>query len=308
MQHEKSSPRVSLTALVTSSRISLPDKRLSKSPTDSKSSTDHTKKEVDTKQEVDEKADYSIFHQPKADAFEPIPFGKPRTRQQQAALSGMVEETIRFLFHTDDAPDMCKSKMFDKSLLDLDSENDSSDTEEPRPKRQCLSTDEYSTLRFRTYQTDAWDNRLEALLKFRALEGHCSIPHSYPEDPALARWVKRQRYQYKLRTEGKTSTMTAHRVKVLEEIGFVWDSHLAAWEERLSDLRKYKTEHGNCEVPTHYQANKKLATWVKCQRRQYKLYVAGMTSTMNAQRVDILNRLGFSWDMRSSKKDKSSVL
>jgi hypothetical protein len=198
--------------------------------------------------------------------------------------------------------------IFDETPWNPENHYDDSDPEKRRPKQQRLSTDEYLSLRFRGYQTEAWEQHLEDLLSFREREGHCSVPHSHPENPALARWVKRQRYQYKVRVEGKTSTMTASRIKVLEEIGFVWDSHLVAWQERLGDLRRYCAQHGNCEVPTHYQGNKKLASWVKCQRRQYKLYRAGRTSTMNAERVDILNKLEFSWDMRSSKKgSKSSV-
>ncbi|CAJ1955993.1 unnamed protein product [Cylindrotheca closterium] len=266
---------------------------------------------VPAEKTTDATADYSIFHQPAADAFEPIPFGK-RTRQQEAAINEMMQESLRYLFDTHNVSSLCRSPLSDQTPWDSDSSHDDSDSDakeqERRPKRQRLSIDEYSTLRFRGYQTEAWEQRLEDLLSFREKEGHCSVPHSYRENPALARWVKRQRYQYKLRAERKTSTMTSSRVKILEDIGFVWDSHLAVWEERLSDLRKYRAQNGNCEVPTHYQANKKLATWVKCQRRQYKLYLAGRPSTMNAERVDILNKLGFSWDMRSSKNNSSTAL
>ncbi|CAJ1955946.1 unnamed protein product [Cylindrotheca closterium] len=265
-----------------------------------------------TKNTTDEKADYSIFHQPDLGTFEPIPCGKPRTPQQEAALNAVVQASLRYLFDTHDAcSSPCQSQLFGQTPWESDSSHDDGrDTKEHRPKRQRLlsADEEYSTMRFKAHQTRAWDQNIKDLLSFRAREGHCSVPHSYPENPALARWVKRQRYQHNLRAEGKkTSTMTASRVKVLEDIGFIWDSRLAVWEERLCDLRKYCSQHGNCEVPAHYQGNQKLATWVKCQRRQYKLYLAGKPSTMNAERVGILDKLGFSWDVQSFKKNRFSV-
>lgn len=64
-------------------------------------------------------------------------------------------------------------------------------------------------------------------------------------------------------TEGKLSAMTNDRVKALEEIGFVWDSHAAAWQERLQELKKFRRVHKHCNVPTNYSENVALARWVK---------------------------------------------
>jgi len=261
---------------------------------------------------VGNKTDCSIFEPLNGDAYEPISLGKPRTSQQEAALTAMLEESVRYLFPpsnknkkivNDDSPIMCKNK---SSAFDRDRSLVISDTEERGAKRQRLSLDEYSTLRFRDYQEEAWTNHFQDLLEFKAREGHCSVPYKFQEKPSLARWVKRQRFQYRLRIDGKSSTMTARRIKLLEDVGFVWDSHSASWGERLRDLKQYRAEHGNCNVPTQYKRNKKLATWVKCQRRQYKLFLAGRPSTMNTERIDVLHELGFSWDMRSSKKENPS--
>ncbi|CAJ1952789.1 unnamed protein product [Cylindrotheca closterium] len=161
--------------------------------------------------------------------------------------------------------------------------------------------DEYSQLRFRPYQNERWEQCFSDLLKYRQQYGHCCVPHTYDRNPALARWVKRQRYQFKLRSQGKESTMTIRRVQALEEAGFIWDSHNATWEERLNELKEYRRINGHCEVPTHYQQNKKLATWVKCQRRQYKLYRDGRQSTMTPERIDELDQMDFSWGMRGPK-------
>lgn len=177
----------------------------------------------------------------------------------------------------------------------------STDNAEDQRISRTFPQDEYSLLRFRPYQNELWELRFKDLLEYRREHGHCCVPHTYARNLSLARWVKRQRYQFKLRTQGKESTMTNRRVQALEKVGFIWDSQNATWEERLSELKLYRTIHGHCEVPTHYQQNKKLATWVKCQRRQYKLFRDGKQSTLAPGRIDELNQLNFSWEMRAPK-------
>lgn len=75
--------------------------------------------------------------------------------------------------------------------------------------------------------------------------------------------VKRQRYQYKLKNEKKPSTMTDERIVALEQVGFVWDSHGAAWLERWGELAEFQKEYGHANVPSNHPKNPQLATWVK---------------------------------------------
>lgn len=157
-----------------------------------------------------------------------------------------------------------------------------------------------SAPRFRPYQQQQWDAQFQELLTFKQERGHCGVPHTFDENPMLSRWVKRQRYQYKLREEGKASTITANRIQLLENVGFVWDSHSAAWEERLNELRVYLLQYGHCNVPSTCSHHPQLATWVKCQRRQYKLFCSGKPSNITAERITALNQLGFIWDMRGA--------
>jgi hypothetical protein len=152
--------------------------------------------------------------------------------------------------------------------------------------------------KFRVYQTEKWSVKFQELLDYRQIHGHCQVPHGYRPSPTLARWCKRQRYQYKLFLEEKPSTITHERVAALERIGFVWDSHTMLWKERLQELLDYIAEHGHANVPSTYSPNQKLAIWVKCQRRQYKLLLSGQPSNMTQERVDELNELGFIWEVR----------
>ena len=59
------------------------------------------------------------------------------------------------------------------------------------------------------------------------------------------------------------STMTDERVQLLENIGFIWDSHAAAWAEKLHELKDYARQRGDCNVPSTFPDNPQLATWVK---------------------------------------------
>ena len=172
------------------------------------------------------------------------------------------------------------------------------------PSSETTSSEEQIESRFRGYQADQWTEKFEELCAFMNKNGHCQVPHGYPANESLARWTKRQRYQYKLsRLEGKPSTMTEDRIAALNDLGFVWNSHEAIWEERWTELNDFKQVNGHCNVPSQFETNQKLATWVKCQRRQYKLFVAQQQpSNMTTERAMRLHRLGFVWELRSHKK------
>jgi hypothetical protein len=154
--------------------------------------------------------------------------------------------------------------------------------------------------RFKPFHEEKWNIRLTELMRYRKEHGDCLVPHTYSPNPQLARWVKRQRRQYKLMLEKRASTMTKERLDILTQIVFVWDSHEAAWQEKLNELNSFKSERGNCLVPSNFKANPQLATWVKCQRRQHKLYWEGRPSAMTPERIIQLEKIGFEWEIRSS--------
>lgn len=108
-----------------------------------------------------------------------------------------------------------------------------------------------------------WKERYEDLVAFQKRFGNCCVPSQWWENPPLAQWVKRQRYQLRLRKEGMHSTMTTQREALLNDLGFTWDPHTAIWEERLDELEKFRDVHGHCNVPTKCPENPQLAIWAK---------------------------------------------
>ena len=159
-------------------------------------------------------------------------------------------------------------------------------------------TNSSSSARFRSYQTDTWNERFCDLLKFQKEFGHCLVPHNWPGNVVLAQWVKRQRYQYKLLSQpGKQSTLSEERLNLLNAMGFVWDSHKAAWEEKYTQLVDYQKRYGHCNVSG--KVSQPLCIWVKCQRRQRKLFEKQEKSTMTTEKITRLDQLGFDWNPRN---------
>ena len=120
-----------------------------------------------------------------------------------------------------------------------------------------------------------WEARYKELIQYVKVFGNTLVPHGWKPNPRLASWVKRQRYQYKLKKDGKgkRSSLTDERISKLQSIGFVWSTHTEHWDEKLNELAIYARYNGNCNVPSKYPPNRQLSIWVRCQRRQYKLYV-----------------------------------
>jgi hypothetical protein len=68
----------------------------------------------------------------------------------------------------------------------------------------------------------SWEDRFSELADYRKVHENCNVPYNYSENIKLANWVTYQRYQYKLRREGKISQITLPRIQALESLGFEW--------------------------------------------------------------------------------------
>jgi hypothetical protein len=130
-----------------------------------------------------------------------------------------------------------------------------------------------------------WEVRLSELVGYRKEHGHCNVTKGNGKNAKLARWVTNQRQRYRF--------MTLPRIQALESLGFEWDRHGAAWEDRLSELADYRKIHGHCNVPHCYSENTKLGYWVAGQKINYKLHRAGKKSPMTTSRIQALKSLGF---------------
>ena len=114
------------------------------------------------------------------------------------------------------------------------------------------------------------------------------------EDKQLVSWVRTERTSY---TNGKLSD---ERIKRLKDIGFEWSVRLyrslpkeskkeKGWEEMFDTLKKYKKDHGDCNVSVIWI----LGQWAKDQRTNYK------NNNLSEDQIKRLEDIGFELELRS---------
>eukprot|EP00980_Cylindrotheca_fusiformis_P011595 scaffold2744_cov136-Cylindrotheca_fusiformis.AAC.12 len=170
----------------------------------------------------------------------------------------------------------------------------------PQTKRRRLcdqNTNEEQFSQFNEYHDSLWRDQFLKLVDFKENTGHCCVPVQYSKDRQLARWVKRQRHEYKMLQEGKASAIDRKRIQLLESIGFVWDAHASRWQQKWEELVAYKKREGHCNMASHDSKYPQLSSWVKSQRRQYKLFHSNMPSNMTSARMAKLNSIGYYRDL-----------
>ena len=134
--------------------------------------------------------------------------------------------------------------------------------------------------------SDEWEKNFALLKLFQSEHGHCRIPARWENNPKLGRWVSVNRI---LHSQEK---LLPDRVARLEALGFDWEPFTSYWEKHFSMLQSFKNKHGHCNVPSIYEKNPKLGTWVNNQRRSYKRGV------LPPDRIARLEALGFEWILR----------
>ena len=154
-----------------------------------------------------------------------------------------------------------------------------------------------SDRRLRSLVSGSWNERFQELIEFRESNDHCFVPHTYPPNPKLSQWVRKQRHQRKKKEKGLHSNLSENRQEMLTNAGFIWDSHRAQWQERYQSLEIFHMTTGHCNVPSNFK-DSALSNWVKNQRKQFKLLKTGLMTAMDEERIDLLNSLGFNWNPR----------
>ena len=126
--------------------------------------------------------------------------------------------------------------------------------------------------------------------------GNCLVPKNYGP---LGSWVRAQRHEMK--ENGAMGSafedgglLSSERVQRLDRLGFVWDVHQWQWDQAYHELLQYKAEHNHTNVPMSYGG---LGLWVFNQRSDYNSYRKGKQSGMTPARLDLLQKIGFEFDL-----------
>ena len=132
----------------------------------------------------------------------------------------------------------------------------------------------------------SWETRLEQLRQYKETNGHTNVPQSHD---LLGAWVNWQRRC------NKSGKLSDDRRALLAGIGFDFGATKVKSVDRVAELRQYKEEHGNTNVPRRHARLGKFVDNCRSLKRRGKLSKAV---------VDSLNEMGFEW---SSKKNGQQV-
>ena len=130
---------------------------------------------------------------------------------------------------------------------------------------------------------EQWMEMYQKLVKYKTKYGSTYVPSDFEEDPKLATWARKQRWDY------LKSKLSQNRLQLLKSIGFVWDRYKEIWMEMYQRLVNYKKKYGHTCVPFSWKEDPKLANWVATQRSHYS------KSKLSQKRTELLKSIGFVW-------------
>ena len=137
------------------------------------------------------------------------------------------------------------------------------------------------------------------LLEFKRIHGHTRVPQN-SQYKTLGGWVNNLRV---MRNRNPQDGVRADRIKLLDDIGFIWDasggrpSNDMRWNEQYRSLLAFHAEYGHCRVPQTGK-HRSLGRWVATQRAQYN---KDPESGIRSDRLKRLNDIGFTWNAKGFK-------
>jgi superfamily II DNA or RNA helicase len=134
-----------------------------------------------------------------------------------------------------------------------------------------------------------WHLRVSELRSYIQQHGNSHVPINYERNPELGNWWRN------IRSSRNSGKLAQTKEKELNSLGVIWNTDAGKWLAMFEQLKIYKVEKGDCNVPCKYPNNPKLGRWVHTQRNQRK------NGELSAERVKILTSIGF-WDYSSKKQ------
>eukprot|EP00588_Corethron_pennatum_P034137 CAMPEP_0194349904 /NCGR_PEP_ID=MMETSP0171-20130528/107348_1 /TAXON_ID=218684 /ORGANISM="Corethron pennatum, Strain L29A3" /LENGTH=462 /DNA_ID=CAMNT_0039117403 /DNA_START=108 /DNA_END=1493 /DNA_ORIENTATION=+ len=186
------------------------------------------------------------------------------------------------------------------------------DTSKSRKKRKITdvaSTDQQAerTKICDTSWDQNWEEKYERLKKFKKENGNFRMPAG----DELYKWIYFQKKQYMLLQEGRSTRLTAARLKKLTVLGLnlrltrtneevphkqerndeklkvaLERTEKLPWEDNYESLKQMLARDEN------YRKNKKLKRWVSIQRENYRWLIEGKATNMTMSRINKLTDIG----------------
>jgi hypothetical protein len=150
-----------------------------------------------------------------------------------------------------------------------------------------------------------WDVMLPKLQAFQEVHGHAMVLPA--DDLELYQWMKsiRATYRHQILNAGNSPSssyesprrrrprLSQAKLTILNDLGFCWTHSTMSWERRYQELRDFRKKYGHCHVSS--SDNSQLNGFVHRQRQEYRRYLAGNSTSMTVERIELLSRINFEW-------------
>jgi hypothetical protein len=165
-------------------------------------------------------------------------------------------------------------------------------------------------------KSKTFDERLEDLKAFKIKHGNCHVSRNDSMYYSLGSWCHNMRISFRTtrKLDGQdVPVLSQDKIDALNEVGFDWTikeaRQIKSFDERLQDLRRFKETYGHTRVPTGYEKNPSLAYWCNNVRNAFKMKNSGKKQyiSLNQERIDALEELGFEFGKRSRRSSSSEL-
>ena len=137
---------------------------------------------------------------------------------------------------------------------------------------------------------ERWNRNFRALRAYYAQHGDIDVPQDYvtSEGLKLGRFVKNMRFH---RDTKYRRCLTPERLRLLDEMGMIWDVDAYRWEQNYRAAEAYWREHGDLNPTKRYTTTDgfKLGTWLTYQRNKRA------QNALDEEKITRLNAIGMVW-------------
>jgi superfamily II DNA or RNA helicase len=153
-------------------------------------------------------------------------------------------------------------------------------------------------LNFKWDPKNVFDKRYNELIEYKKKFGNVKVPtQGSKEYKDLGRWVNRLRVIYKsggLDEQGNVRSsgfghIKAHQLKLLNDIGFLWNAVKGDWYDRFAELKEYFDKNGHSNVKQAEDFS--LYQWCYKQKKNKE--------SLTSDKIEKLNSIEFNYEFQT---------
>ena len=153
-----------------------------------------------------------------------------------------------------------------------------------------------------THRKVMYKNDIKFMEKFELLKEFKEEFNRFPKAREVYKGVKLGMWCSDLR--GKKWRHSKDRIDLLNSIGFVWDVRKHQWDTNFNLVKEFKEEFGKMPSSTEIYKVVKLGMWCDIQRHYYNHSIENLSK----ERIDLLNSIGFIWDIQIDRNNSNFEL